>query len=184
MNLLFLDVDGVLNCEDFYEKQYNCSRKEFSKTNKKDVKKKIITGLEYYKNNICSDRIKMLNVVCEKHNIKVIISASMRNNNSVENLQKIFKYCGATFEIIDKTECFGFERGVEISWWLKNKLENYTNITYENFKNYVILDDENDFLIRQKDNFFQTDSYFGLTEECCNLIDEFFKNNKIDEITD
>ncbi len=43
--------------------------------------------------------------------------------------------------------------------------------------NYVILDDDNDMLPEQRDNFFRTNFMLGLTEEKANLIIDFFKKD-------
>ena len=42
------------------------------------------------------------------------------------------------------------------------------------YNNYAIIDDDSDMLLWQKDNFFQTDSYSGLTPTTCYKIKNFF----------
>lgn len=54
-------------------------------------------------------------------------------------------------------------RGNEINKWIRNN--NDVLGSYLEFKNYVILDDDNDMLLTQKDNFIQTNHLFGLTDE-------------------
>ena len=52
--VIFLDIDGVFNCQIFYQENY----KEVKKRLRKQVKSKEIERLEYYKSQICPDRIK------------------------------------------------------------------------------------------------------------------------------
>ena len=126
-SIIFLDIDGVLNCQLFYTERYKHLTQydgiPFYKTVKKYLRKMLkaneISKLDYYKNEICPMRIDLLNNLCKETNSAVVLSASMRNGHTLERLQEIFKYCGATFTIIDKTKHTGFERGTEISLWLK-----------------------------------------------------------------
>lgn len=182
-NIIFLDVDGVLNCQLFYEKQFGHLSDNglihFYRTVKKYLKKlfhqKQMTDLDYYKFQMCPDRMAMLNQLCKDANAVVVLSASMRSGKSVERLNEIFKYCGATFEIIDKTGYTGYERGTEISQWLKKNITPETyGCDYFEFYNYVIIDDDSDMLLNQQHHFFKTDNYSGLTPNTCWEIKHFF----------
>ena len=181
-SLIFLDVDGVLNCQLFYTEYFaHLERfdgiplyKVVKKALKKMVKKKEISTLDYYKSQMCAKRIDWLNYLCETTNSAVVLSASMRNGYSIEDIRKIFKYCGATFDIIDKTPYTGYERGTEISKWLKDNTEKWFGVLYFDFFRYAIIDDDSDMLLNQQFNFFQTDSYAGLTPIICNNIRKFF----------
>lgn len=181
-NLIFLDVDGVLNCQLFYEERYkNITRYDdipFYKTVKKHlrklVKKKKISRMEYYRGEMCSDRMALLNKLCEETNSVVVLSASMRASWDVLELNKIFQACGATFTIIDKTghsECR--LRGVEIYQWLKNNSDKWFGVNYYDFYRYVIIDDDSDMLLWQQHHFFHTDNYYGLTHNVCYKIKRF-----------
>lgn len=170
--IIFLDVDGVLNSQLHYEsKQYTNYLNFGDKT----------SDIEYNKSQISEEKILMLNGLCEEINAIVVISASMRNQYSVEELQEIFNYCGATFTIIDKTGFTGFERGTEISQWLKKNitLEKH-GCYYFDFNKYVIIDDDSDMLLTQQYNFFQTDTYIGLTPTICYKIKRFITNKTFD----
>lgn len=172
--IIFLDFDGVLNCEIFYQKQHFEGYKDAKKELKKLVKSKKIERLEYYKSQICPERIVWLNNLCTEMKAKVVISASMRSGKSIEDLQEIFTFCGGTFEIISKTEKLGYERGVEISKWLKDNISIDTHgVYFGDFKKYVIIDDDSDMLISQQNHFFQTDNYSGLTPTICYKIVNF-----------
>jgi hypothetical protein len=91
----------------------------------------------------------------------------MRKGKTVERLQEIFRYCGATFTIIDKTPTTGYERGTEISKWIHDNSEKWFGIPYYDFYRYVIVDDDSDMLLNQADHFFKTDGYMGLTPTTC-----------------
>jgi len=153
-NVLFLDCDGVLNCELFYKERYaHLTRydgiplyKTVKKHLRKLLKSKELSRLDYYKSEMCPQRMAMLNELCAETNTAVVISASMRNGKTVEELQEIFNYCGATFTIIDKTDHTGYERGTEISKWLKDNCMQWFGVNYYDFYRYCILDDDSDFL--------------------------------------
>ena len=170
--IIFLDVDGVLNCQLHYNsKQY---KNYLKKINDNILKSEEEKDKEYTKSQISSKRIKWFNDLCKEINAIVVISASMRTGYSVEELQEIFNYFGGTFEIIGKTEYLGYERGIEISKWLKDNIKKEIHgVYYYDFHKYVIIDDDSDMLLKQKFNFFQTDNYSGLTPNTCYKIKRF-----------
>lgn len=181
-SVLFLDVDGVLNCELFYKERYaHLTRfdgiplyKTVKKYLRKQLKSKEVSRLDYYKGEMCPVRMSWLNSLCEETNSAVVLSASMRNQWSVEELQEIFNYCGATFTIIDKTPYTGYARGTEIHKWLYDNCEKWFGVHYFDFYRYAIIDDDSDMLLNQQFNFFQTDNYSGLTPTICYKIKNFF----------
>lgn len=172
--IYFLDIDGVFNCQLFYESTDFKTKKESKKLLRNDVKKSKISKLDYYKTQICPKRIQWFNTLCEETNAVVVISSTWRLGKSLNELKEIFNYCGGNFNIISKTEHLGYERGVEISKWIKDNVNIDTyGCHYFNFNKYVIIDDDSDMLLSQKDNFFQTDSYSGLTPNICYKIKRF-----------
>lgn len=182
-NIIFLDVDGVLNCDTFYDKRYkNLTRynnipfyKTVKKHLKKLVKKKKISRMEYYQGEMCPDRMAMLNKLCIETDSAVVLSASMRASWDVLELNKIFQGCGATFTIIDKTgHCIDRIRGVEIHNWLKDNTDKWFDVNYYDFYRYAIIDDDSDMLLWQQNHFFHTDNYSGLTHNTCYKIKRFF----------
>jgi hypothetical protein len=181
-SLIFLDLDGVLNCQLFYTERYKHLTQydgiPFYKTVKKHLRKllksKELGKLDYYKSEMCPMRMSLLNELCAETNSAVVLSASMRSCWTPEELQEIFNYCGATFTIIDKTDHTGYERGTEISKWLKENCDKWFDVNYYDFYRYAIIDDDSDFLIDQQFNFFQTDNYSGLTPTICYKIKNFF----------
>lgn len=158
--IIFLDIDGVLNCELFYESRIKDPTQDSS----------------YHKNNICKDRILLLNDLCNDINAKIVISSTWRKGRSVEELQKIMNDCGGTFEIIDKTDNLNTVRGVEIQKWLKDNISVETHgCHYSDFNKYAIIDDDSDMLLEQSQHYFQTDFYSGLTNNTCYRIKRFSK---------
>lgn len=181
-NIIFLDVDGVLNHQLFFEKRYKNLTKydkvPLFRTVKKHLKKlykqKEMSDLDFYKFQMDFEKIELLNDLCEETNSAVVLSASMRGGHSVMNLNRIFQYCGATFTIIDKTgHCVDRIRGVEINNWIKDNAMYWFGVNYYDFYRYVIIDDDSDMLLWQQDHFFQTDSYSGLTPNICYRIKRY-----------
>lgn len=151
-NIIFLDIDGVLNCQLFYNNRPKGS---------------------YVESNICRERVGWLNELCADIKAEVVISSTWRMGKTVEELREIFKEVGATFNIIDKTPVFREDyilRGNEIHAWIKMQIP----IFYSDYKTYAIIDDDSDMLLWQRNNFFQTDTYSGLTPNTCYRIKRFF----------
>ena len=144
MNIIFLDIDGVLNHELWYEKLHTTlSPYNLSKLTKEEK-------------DIDKDKILLLNEFCEETKSKVVISSTWRIGRTIEELKEMFLRIGATFEIIDKTgKCCSGIRGVEIYNWINKNPEKEIN--------YVIFDDDSDMLLWQRENFFWVDRYCGIT---------------------
>lgn len=184
-NCIFLDVDGVLNCEIFYEERYKeiikynniPFYKQVKKVLRKLVKRKDLGKFDYYKRQMDPRRIQWLNGLCEDTDSAVVLSASMRSRWSPLELNEIFQYCGATFTIIGKTgHCDCRVRGVEIYNWLKDNCMYWFGVEYYDFYRYVIIDDDSDMLLNQQNHFFHTDNYLGLTPNTCYKIKRFFNH--------
>lgn len=146
-HIVFLDIDGVLNSEDFFK---NRAHKGFIDTNK----------------------IKLLNQL-KDIDTEVVISSSWGYDNG--RTEKTLKDCGLELPIIGYTEHFHCSwqcRGNEIAKWLFNEFEETGNVFGENFAHYrghdyeyVIFDDDMDYLLGQASNFINTNQYTGLTQE-------------------
>ena len=159
---LFLDIDGVLNIGPF-------------------------THL----NKQCMDNLKY---IIEKTGCKIVISSSWRTGN-LEKTKKIFPDWLSQHIIGETTlegwkikTTFPIVRGNEIKHWVDRNLvypwqdnpemdEEYKivkddGLYHGNRSNkqnvdfvYVVLDDDSDFLLEQKDNFIQCNAETGLTQE-------------------
>ena len=144
--ILFLDIDGVLASID-----YLLSLKGF----------------------IDKEKVALLNML-KPYDVEVVISSSWGYN---DDTVKALKACGLELPIIGGTEHFYSDwmcRGNEIAKWLVDTFDEYNVYTgkasqysgkdYE----YVILDDDDDMLMCQKDNFIHVDRNTALTEENIN----------------
>lgn len=160
MNIIFLDIDGVLNCQLFYT--------TIDQT-------KVGT---YTEQNICRERISWLNDLCKETEAKVVISSTWRMGRTTDELKELLSEVGATFEIIGKTPVLresGYVRGNEIQMWIEKNIESLTGLNYFDFHTYAIVDDDSDMLYQQRHNLFLTDTYSGLTPNTCYRIKQFFK---------
>lgn len=159
MKIIFLDIDGVLNV---YGSPYCGDRDEF--------------GDLFHKN--FEENLKQ---IVEKTNCKIVISSSWRMSGLSE-MQRMWNHRNLAGEIIDVTpDCTQLvdegmsefydevERGHEIQYWLD------TN----KWDSYCIIDDDNDMLSSQKNNFVRTANNnehidhvegYGLTKECAERV--------------
>ncbi len=165
--IIFLDIDGVFNCQTFY--------KERQDKREKHGYPKEQTQLEYQKDQLCSERIMWFNKLVKDIDATVVISSTWRSSG-VEELQEMFDYVGFTFKILDVTPYGGRIscRGDEIKHWLEQNItkEEY-GINYYDFYKYAIIDDDSDMLLNQADHLFLTDNYSGLTPNTCYRIKRF-----------
>ena len=161
MKIIFLDIDGVLNSEKWYKERFD---------------KKLYPNLEGYP--LCEFdplTIEQLNLLTDKTNAKIVISSTWRMGRTIDELKKLFEEVGIKGEIIGITPHLTFsdghrvDRGNEIKrwidlncirWWDKMLSQKEKDITLES---YVILDDDHDMLLEQKDNFIKTSWRDGLT---------------------
>lgn len=150
MKIIFLDIDGVLNSDIWYKNQKSGTKNS--------------NGLKFH---LDPHAIKLLNKIVTQTKSKVVLSSTWRNHYPLKEIERIFQNLGFIGEIISKTpnlvrENENFVRGNEILKWCKEN-ESLINCRFYNFKDYVILDDKNDMLLWQKNNFVQMDRYCGLT---------------------
>lgn len=159
MNIIFLDIDGVLNCQIFY-------------TNRKKSK----SIIEHPQDQICTERVEWLNQLCKDVNAKVVISSTWRHSG-LDYCKDVLKKAGATFDIIDKTPDLRHEgcvRGNEINLWIEKNKE-MLGVWRSDFNSYAIIDDDSDMLYWQRNNLFLTDTYSGLTPNTCYRIKRHFE---------
>lgn len=172
-NIIFLDIDGVLNCQLHYESKQFKDYRDAKKQLVKDVKAEKISRMEYYQSQICKERVSWLNELCKDVEASVVISSTWRTNKTIEELQEIMDAAGGTFKIIDKTPSSDGLRGPEIYEWIEVNSEKLFNVYPSDFKRYAIIDDDSDMLLWQQPHFFQTDHYSGLTPNTCYRIKRF-----------
>jgi hypothetical protein len=115
MNLIFLDIDGVMNHKDYFVRSKHHIFHEF-----------------------CPIAVQHLKEILETCKASIVVSSTWRKFGTVEELKnKIFSYYGLDKYIIGKTPVLdGESRGKEIRKYLKE-----TTIPVTNF---IIIDDDDD----------------------------------------
>lgn len=138
--LIFLDIDGVLNGENYYNRIIDEG-----------------VDLSDILNNFDKNAIKILYRIVETTKAKIVISSTWRFQ---ENIKEILVDVGFNLDdIVGSTPRLRTSRGYEIQKWLmdnKDKLDN--DLTY------VIFDDDSDMLDEQLCNFIKTSRWTGLTD--------------------
>lgn len=195
MTYLFLDIDGVLNCQLFYEERHRKQKLTFSywferlvekiKFALRGFKPRIISGADLmklpppkfnqkfqrFKDETCPKRLRWLNDLCLNTDVVVVISSTWRTYFTVQEWNTVFYQLGCREILVEGiTAKRGRQRGEEIQEYLVHN---------DGYDNYVIIDDDSDMLPEQMPHYFQTDNYSGLTPNTCYRIQRFI--NKVDE---
>lgn len=152
MNVIFLDLDGVLNHEKFFLKR---------------LKLKPETWHERY---FCSQSVEKLNKITDETGAKIVFSSSHRFRfKTLQELKDNFKLAGVKGELIGITPKLKYEnnpysvpRGCEIKAWIENN-KGILGDKVSKFK-YAILDDDSDMLYWQRKSFFKTSRKTGITD--------------------
>jgi hypothetical protein len=116
MNVIFLDVDGVLRTD--------ASDRYWSEVTGEPIPQSVFDRL------FSSHSISILNEIIYITGAKVVITSTWRVQHTLEELIQKFKIRGFRGEIIDKTNIIG-NRGEEIQEWLDTNSVN----------KYVVIDD-------------------------------------------
>lgn len=164
IKVIFLDIDGVLNV--------------------------IPQGRDIYGGIFHQHFMDNLKRIVDATNAKIVISSSWRTSG-VKYMQEMWAFRNIGGEVIDCTPSIdmgkvyfwnnkrtsidvvydSLPRGVEIEYWIDNESQKFGDL-----QSYVILDDDSDMLLKQKNNYVQTyrnnehpdciDDGFGLTDIC------------------
>jgi len=140
--VIFLDIDGVLNSHEYYDRLKAMGFDLFGMS--------VFTRSLY---EFDCKAVQLMSDFADEVGASVVISSSWRINNSVEQIADWFKKCGwGDAPIIGATPYIpNVKRGTEINTW----------ISQNNVDQYVIFDDEvNDFLEGQ--HLIGTNKDFGL----------------------
>lgn len=147
LNVIFLDIDGVLNHQVYFKEEQAAGHVRSSSFEAIDRQ--------------C---IKHLNTLIKDTNSVVVVTSVWRYGHTVDSLQARLVQYGFTGTIIDFTEDFCRKytwacRGNEIQAWIDTYLQSRPYDTI----NYVILDDDSDMLLHHSSHFVLTDNYIGIT---------------------
>lgn len=163
-NIIFLDIDGVVNSFDNLRSLYRWVRLNYSQ--EQIVKDQLIpkyTRDEF--GQLFDERcIRWLECIVTKTNAKIVISSTWRLNGGLQRMKDLWKYRGLPGTVIDITSRGGETRGEEVKRWLEEN---------DDTDNYVIIDDVDDF--ENDQNFVQTNGNYGITMETYYKCVEFFK---------
>lgn len=174
IKIIFLDVDGVMNSERYYLKH----------TAGELLRRRDTHGDDF--DDLSRD---LLNELIDRTGAKVVVSASMRSHG-LKSMRHMWKKRGMRGEIEGITPYIhtpsgtveytnSLPRGLEIQWYYENvhgfKHRPYDRSRYAPFElemeerctlsNYVCLDDDQDFLYEQRDNFVWCDPKNGFTRK-------------------
>jgi hypothetical protein len=158
MKVIFLDIDGVLNCEEAY-RSGECKYTEWINHR----------GDNDHHQSFCSWSKKWLNKLIEETDAKIVISSTWRHSG-IEFMQSVWKHENMSGEIIGITPSLrlndskiNIPRGMEIKYFLENGLkfhhinwseeEQQKRIDESGVENYVIIDDDSDMLYGQRHHF-------------------------------
>ena len=141
MNVIFLDIDGVLRTD--------ASDRYWSDVTRQPIPQSVFDRL------FSSRSIAILNEIIYITGAKVVITSTWRVQHTLEELIQKFKIRGFRGEIIDKTNIIG-NRGEEIQEWLDTNSVN----------KYVVIDDSvKDILIHiNSKRVVKIDSNIGLND--------------------
>lgn len=138
MKVIFLDIDGVLNSNKFYdERSCDLFIAEHELTSCIDV-----------------DAVDCLNSIIEATNSIIILSSSWRNLAPINSINRALRYHGIAKPIIGVTPPYGSPRGKQISQWLD----------MVDVDGFVILDDDSG-MGHLSEHLVQTSYKTGLLEE-------------------
>lgn len=155
MRIIFLDIDGVLNSNDYYKYR---SQPDFT-----------FDSEIYPYCNISPVHMANLNKIIEATEAKVVISSTWRHGRTLDEMREILEKVGFQGEIIDFTPDlakFGWAvRGNEIGEWVRTNIEILGALWWKTYMDYVILDDDEDMLFQQRENFVNTSALSGLDDE-------------------
>lgn len=145
MKVMFLDIDGVLNSQEWYTERME---KEMS--------------YDYPKDEFSPELVSKLNGLIKETKAKIVISSTWRISRSLSELKDLFRFVGVQGEVIGKTSSNQFRgkygqcvRGKEIKEWIDEQREEVK---------YIIIDDDNGMLPEQQSRFIKTTWLHGLED--------------------
>lgn len=136
MKVIFLDFDGVINSTTFMMR---------------------IDGHKGHE-KISEEMVGRVNRIIEETGAEVVVSSTWRKLHDLDELQKFLDKNGFVGELMDKTPPnFGMtERGDIIQLWLDE---------HPFVEEFVVIDDDTDMTAIPDENFINTDTTVGITNE-------------------
>jgi len=135
MKILFLDIDGVLNCTETFRRRHAAWLET-----KEPTKDPLRFG--WPMGHLDEDLIPLLNSICEQTDCNIVISSTWRKLAELNDLKRWLNQKGFLYpeKIIDITPTFNLrvsenQRGVEIQAWLDTNKD-------KGISAYCILDDD------------------------------------------
>ena len=176
MKVIFLDIDGVLNTKETYDRIYRS--KGF---------------LSMYDIELDKFRLEYLKQIIDNTDAKIVLSSSFRCFFTKENdkiiptnlkSKKVYDiFLNYGIEIYDTTPIKSYSREEEIKLWLSNR---------DDIENFIIIDDDADSFYELHDKLIQTSKVkqnylltfmkesFGLCERhIAEIVDRLNKKNKV-----
>jgi hypothetical protein len=142
MNVIFLDIDGVLVTPNYSVQAHGLWKQTNGWFKSRDEFGAIFDPMA----------IDCLVYLCDTTDSKVVVSSSWRSKG-LKRMKDLFKVRGIPIDVIDITPMTIGIRGSQIEEWL---------IEHDDVSNYVILDDDVDFTDAQlKDHFVCTKGKYG-----------------------
>ena len=124
-NIIFLDIDGVLNSDKYFDSISN---------------KECINPVDRLMLDIDMSKVKLLLEVINKTNAKIVITSSWRRMKLYPYIKERLVSMG--LPVVGETPFIEGRRGEEIrSYLLENRVSNYCIIDDEVFKDYNTLED-------------------------------------------
>lgn len=156
MKIIFLDIDGVLNCESAY-RNGECQYQEWIWED----------GRKDHYQRFCVRSKELLNKLIDETDAKIVISSTWRHSG-IEFMKKVWEMEEMSGEIIGitpslRTKGLDIPRGLEIAYFLNNDLQ-FNHINWDKgiqqeymdksgVENYIIIDDDSDMLYNQRKHF-------------------------------
>ena len=156
MKIIFLDIDGVLNCESAY-RNGECQYQEWIWED----------GRKDHHQRFCVRSKELLNKLIDETGAKIVISSTWRHGG-IEFIKKVWEMEEMSGEIIGitpslRTKGLHIPRGMEIEYYLNNDLLfqhiNWDEVIQQQYietsgvENYIIIDDDSDMLYNQRNHF-------------------------------
>jgi hypothetical protein len=156
MKIIFLDIDGVLNCEEAY-RAGECKYADWTWED----------GRPDQYQRFCSWSKQLLNQLIDVTGAKIVISSTWRMSG-IDFMRKVWEYEEMHGEIIGITPHLrstelDIPRGMEIKYYLEKDL-GFKHINWDHniqkeymeksgIENYIIIDDDSDMLYGQRHHF-------------------------------